>query len=103
VGSLRKRLEAVALLVKTPVEELDDVEAQAVNDTAHDPHGKVYGVPDQNDKQSNKHPNAFGCEGAGGEAIAMAESVTTLRHLIDTLGPAQSGKFFNYDGREYPW
>jgi len=32
-----------------------------------------------------------------------AESVTKLRRLIDTLGPAQSGKFFNYDGREYPW
>jgi NAD(P)-dependent dehydrogenase (short-subunit alcohol dehydrogenase family) len=35
--------------------------------------------------------------------ISPAESVTKLRRLIDTLGPAQSGKFFNYDGREYPW
>jgi NAD(P)-dependent dehydrogenase (short-subunit alcohol dehydrogenase family) len=35
--------------------------------------------------------------------ITPAESVTKLRRLIDTLGPAQSGKFFNYDGREYPW
>ena len=35
--------------------------------------------------------------------ISPAESVTKLRHLIDTLGPAQSGKFFNYDGHEYPW
>jgi NAD(P)-dependent dehydrogenase (short-subunit alcohol dehydrogenase family) len=35
--------------------------------------------------------------------ISPAESVTKLRHLIDTLGPTQSGKFFNYDGREYPW
>ena len=26
-----------------------------------------------------------------------------LRRLIETLGPAQSGKFFNYDGKEYPW
>jgi hypothetical protein len=26
-----------------------------------------------------------------------------LRRLIETLGPSQSGKFFNYDGREYPW
>ena len=35
--------------------------------------------------------------------ITPVESVTKLRRLIDSLGPAQSGKFFNYDGREYPW
>ena len=35
--------------------------------------------------------------------ITPAESVTKLRRLIETLGPAQSGKFFNYDSREYPW
>jgi len=35
--------------------------------------------------------------------MTRAESVTKLRRLIETLGPAQSGKFFNYDGREYPW
>jgi NAD(P)-dependent dehydrogenase (short-subunit alcohol dehydrogenase family) len=35
--------------------------------------------------------------------MSPAESVTKLRRLIDTLGPAQSGKFFNHDGREYPW
>jgi NAD(P)-dependent dehydrogenase (short-subunit alcohol dehydrogenase family) len=35
--------------------------------------------------------------------ITPAASVTSLRPLIDTLGPTQSGKFFNYDGREYPW
>jgi hypothetical protein len=23
--------------------------------------------------------------------------------LIDTFGPNQSGKFYNYDDREYPW
>ena len=41
----------------------------------------------------------------GGPHATMtpAESVTRLRRLIETLGPAQSGKFFNYDGREYPW
>jgi NAD(P)-dependent dehydrogenase (short-subunit alcohol dehydrogenase family) len=33
--------------------------------------------------------------------LTPAESVTRLRRLIGTLGPAQSGKFFNYDGREY--
>jgi NAD(P)-dependent dehydrogenase (short-subunit alcohol dehydrogenase family) len=35
--------------------------------------------------------------------ITPAESVTMLRRFIETLGPAQSGKFFNYDGREYAW
>ena len=35
--------------------------------------------------------------------ISPTESVTKLRRLIDTLRPAQSGEFFNYDGREYPW
>jgi NAD(P)-dependent dehydrogenase (short-subunit alcohol dehydrogenase family) len=35
--------------------------------------------------------------------ITPAESVTKLRRLIETLGPPQSGKFFNYDGKEYPW
>jgi hypothetical protein len=27
----------------------------------------------------------------------------SARRLIDTFGPNQSGKFYNYDGREYPW
>jgi NAD(P)-dependent dehydrogenase (short-subunit alcohol dehydrogenase family) len=31
------------------------------------------------------------------------ESVTMLRRLIETLRPAQSGKFFNYNGCEYAW
>jgi len=35
--------------------------------------------------------------------LTAAESVAMLRRLIDILGPAQSGKFFNYDGREYAW
>jgi NAD(P)-dependent dehydrogenase (short-subunit alcohol dehydrogenase family) len=35
--------------------------------------------------------------------ISPTESVTKLRRLIDTLRPAQSGEFFNYDGRKYPW
>jgi NAD(P)-dependent dehydrogenase (short-subunit alcohol dehydrogenase family) len=35
--------------------------------------------------------------------ITASESVTKLRRLIETLGPAKSGKFFNYDGREYAW
>ena len=36
-------------------------------------------------------------------SLTTAESVTMLRRLIARLGPAQSGKFFNYDGREYAW
>ncbi len=35
--------------------------------------------------------------------LTAAESVAAMRRLIDRLGPAQSGKFFNYDGREYAW
>src|SRR5262245_55597459 len=35
--------------------------------------------------------------------LSPAESVSRLRRLIDSLGPAQSGKFFNHDGREYAW
>lgn len=35
--------------------------------------------------------------------LTPAESVARLRRLIDTLGPAQTGKFFNHDGREYAW
>jgi NAD(P)-dependent dehydrogenase (short-subunit alcohol dehydrogenase family) len=35
--------------------------------------------------------------------LTAAESVAAMRHLIDKLRPAQSGKFFNYDGREYAW
>jgi len=36
-------------------------------------------------------------------SLTTAESVAMLRRLIERLGPAQSGKFFNYDGREYAW
>jgi NAD(P)-dependent dehydrogenase (short-subunit alcohol dehydrogenase family) len=35
--------------------------------------------------------------------ITAEESVTAMRRLFDEAGPAQSGKFFNYDGSEYPW
>jgi NAD(P)-dependent dehydrogenase (short-subunit alcohol dehydrogenase family) len=35
--------------------------------------------------------------------LPVAESVAAMRRLIDKLGPAQSGKFLNYDGREYAW
>jgi NAD(P)-dependent dehydrogenase (short-subunit alcohol dehydrogenase family) len=35
--------------------------------------------------------------------MTPAESVRRMRDLIETLGPARSGRFFNHDGREYPW
>jgi len=35
--------------------------------------------------------------------LTAAQSVSALRRLIETLRPAQSGRFFNYDGREYAW
>jgi NAD(P)-dependent dehydrogenase (short-subunit alcohol dehydrogenase family) len=41
--------------------------------------------------------------GGSQATLAPAESVTRLRRLMETLGPAQSGRFFNYDGREYAW
>jgi NAD(P)-dependent dehydrogenase (short-subunit alcohol dehydrogenase family) len=36
-------------------------------------------------------------------SLTTAESVAMLRCLIERLGPAQSGKFLNYDGKEYAW
>jgi len=35
--------------------------------------------------------------------LSPTESVAALRQLIGRLGPAESGKFFHYDGREFPW
>jgi NAD(P)-dependent dehydrogenase (short-subunit alcohol dehydrogenase family) len=41
--------------------------------------------------------------GGAGAPLTPTESVAALKRLMATLGLAQSGKFFNYDGREYPW
>jgi NAD(P)-dependent dehydrogenase (short-subunit alcohol dehydrogenase family) len=41
--------------------------------------------------------------GGPGASLTPTESVTALKRLIEILGPAQSGKFFNYDGQEYSW
>jgi NAD(P)-dependent dehydrogenase (short-subunit alcohol dehydrogenase family) len=35
--------------------------------------------------------------------LSPGESVAAMRRLIDMFGPDQTGKFYNYDGREYPW
>jgi NAD(P)-dependent dehydrogenase (short-subunit alcohol dehydrogenase family) len=31
------------------------------------------------------------------------ESIRRLRELFEKLGPAESGKIFDHDGREYAW
>jgi NAD(P)-dependent dehydrogenase (short-subunit alcohol dehydrogenase family) len=50
------------------------------------------------------HPGWVQTDMGGSHApLTPAESVVRLRHLIDPLGPAQSGKFFNHDGHEYAW
>jgi NAD(P)-dependent dehydrogenase (short-subunit alcohol dehydrogenase family) len=41
--------------------------------------------------------------GGPGATLTPLESVTALRRLIETLGPNNSGKFYHYDGSEYPW
>jgi len=35
--------------------------------------------------------------------LSAEQSVSAMRRVIATLGPADSGRFYNYDGREYPW
>ena len=35
--------------------------------------------------------------------LSPEESVGAMRRIIAGLGPEQSGRFYNYDGREYPW
>jgi hypothetical protein len=37
------------------------------------------------------------------EWCESTKSVTAMLRLIDTFGPNQSGKFYDYDGREYQW
>jgi NAD(P)-dependent dehydrogenase (short-subunit alcohol dehydrogenase family) len=35
--------------------------------------------------------------------LSPEESVGAMRRLIAKLGPRDSGRFYNYDGSEYPW
>lgn len=35
--------------------------------------------------------------------LTPEESVGAMRRLISKLGPEDSGRFYNYNGREYPW
>ncbi|MBV9696535.1 MAG: SDR family oxidoreductase [Gammaproteobacteria bacterium] len=41
--------------------------------------------------------------GGPGAKLSPQESIAAMRQLFARLGPADSGRFFNYDGREYPW
>jgi len=41
--------------------------------------------------------------GGPGGKIDPPESVAALRRLIAGLKPEDSGRFFNYDGKTYPW
>ena len=41
--------------------------------------------------------------GGTNATLEPSESISRMRGLIATLGPEQSGKFFNHNGREYPW
>jgi len=41
--------------------------------------------------------------GGPGATLTPQQSVTALRLLIEKFGPPHSGRFYYYDGREYPW
>lgn len=41
--------------------------------------------------------------GGAGATLSPEESVAGLKKVLDTLTVAESGRFFNYDGRELPW
>jgi hypothetical protein len=41
--------------------------------------------------------------GGPGATLTPQLSVTALRRLIEKFGPPHSGRFYNYEGREYRW
>jgi NAD(P)-dependent dehydrogenase (short-subunit alcohol dehydrogenase family) len=41
--------------------------------------------------------------GGPGARLTPQASIGAMRQLIDKLGPSDSGRFYNYDGHEYPW
>ncbi|MEK7246661.1 MAG: SDR family oxidoreductase [Pseudomonadota bacterium] len=50
------------------------------------------------------HPGWVRTDMGGASAhLGVEESVTAMRRAIAGLKPADSGRFFNYDGREIPW
>lgn len=50
------------------------------------------------------HPGWVKTDMGGPNAmISVAQSVTAMRQVISSLSPAESGKFFDYDGNVLPW
>jgi NAD(P)-dependent dehydrogenase (short-subunit alcohol dehydrogenase family) len=50
------------------------------------------------------HPGWVQTDMGGKEApLAPADSVAGLRRVIAGIGPAETGRFFNYDGTPIPW
>ena len=41
--------------------------------------------------------------GGPNATLTAQSSVSAMRALFAKLGPADTGRFFNHDGREYPW
>ena len=41
--------------------------------------------------------------GGEGARTTVSESVSRMRKILDRLEAADSGKFFNHDGKEFPW
>jgi NAD(P)-dependent dehydrogenase (short-subunit alcohol dehydrogenase family) len=35
--------------------------------------------------------------------LSPEQSISAMRRVISKLGPTDSGRFYNYDGREFPW
>jgi NAD(P)-dependent dehydrogenase (short-subunit alcohol dehydrogenase family) len=50
------------------------------------------------------HPGLVRTDMGGSSApLTPEQSVSAMRRVIARLSPRDSGKFFNYDGREHPW
>jgi NAD(P)-dependent dehydrogenase (short-subunit alcohol dehydrogenase family) len=50
------------------------------------------------------HPGWVRTDMGGSNApLPPQESVSAMRQLIGTFGPKNSGRFYSYNGREYPW
>jgi NAD(P)-dependent dehydrogenase (short-subunit alcohol dehydrogenase family) len=41
--------------------------------------------------------------GAPAATLTPQQSVAAVCKVVETLTPEQSGKFYHYDGTEYPW
>jgi hypothetical protein len=41
--------------------------------------------------------------GGANAPLESSHSVAAMRQIIERLTPGDTGRFFNYDGRELPW